>query len=103
MSYPRYRLSAPSELSQGTQIIDEANGQVLNGIYSIDLHVRVDEPIRATIGILGVMGEAKIGDAKFFVRDPFDGEMRPIKRVEYEDGSCLEVQGGRLIRTDANR
>ncbi len=96
---------APGELSQGTKIIDVETGHELHGIYSIDLQVRVDDVIRATIGLLGVMGTAEIGEATFSIQDPLDGERHAIRRIEYADGTGLEVSPelGRLVRTNAER
>jgi hypothetical protein len=70
----------------GTKIFT-AQGQPLVGVVAADVRIRMNEPIKAVLELWsGFTGKA---EGEFVVRDPHSGELKPVKRIEFADGSTF--------------
>ena len=62
----------------------------INNIKSIDVHYRVNDVVTATIEVISAMDDVG-AFAVFMVGDPKTGDLKQVKRVEFEDGSVWDA------------
>lgn len=87
------RIETPGATSttvgRGTKVTT-SDGHEIKGVAAIDVRIRPNEPIEATLGIWGAfLGEAR---ATFKVLDPNTGELNAVKRIEFTDGTAWESE-----------
>jgi hypothetical protein len=66
----------------------EQNGRSLKGIRKIDVHMEVGHIVTADLEIFSEFHCEANGT--FYAADPSDGVLKPVKRIEFRDGSYWE-------------
>lgn len=83
------KIATPARVGVGT-IVSTQDGRLLEGVRAIDVRIRPNEVIRATLEIAGEFcGEAQ---SDFVVLHPVTGDLRSVKRIEFADGTIWEPE-----------
>jgi hypothetical protein len=84
---PRAASGKTAASGHGTKVTTP-EGHEIKGVAAIDVRIRPNEPIQATLGIWSsFLGE---GQAIFKILDPNTGELNAVRRIEFVDGTTWE-------------
>ena len=72
--------------AQGTLITDAQTGAEIHGVTGMQITFMVDDVVRAQVDLCSVTIET-VAAAEFCVFDPGTGERKPVRRIEFADGS----------------
>ncbi|MBF0358865.1 MAG: hypothetical protein HQL70_09675 [Magnetococcales bacterium] len=64
--------------------------QEIGGLSSIDVNVRVNHPTRIALTLASFNAVKVSGDGFVQCGDPGTGEIKTVKRIEFQDGSVWE-------------
>ena len=74
--------------SEQTKVL--MGGTPIHGIRSIRVRYDVDQPITAVMQLFAWPGDVTAA-GEFIMQDPLDGERKTIKKIEYTDGSTVDL------------
>jgi hypothetical protein len=84
-------VKAPGASGFGAQVHTTEGGHEVLGIARLSVEFSADDYARAYIEIVSGAVHIDNAVAEFSVAHPVTGEIKPVKRVEYEDGTSWDL------------
>lgn len=76
-------------LTHGTEV--HADGGIVHGIAGMSVDYTPGDIVRATIDLFVTPAPDQTAAAAFTMQDPITGEKKTIRKIEFTDGSVVEL------------
>jgi hypothetical protein len=84
-------IKAPNDEGWGAQVFSAESGQEINGIERLSITFAPDDYPRVDATLCAAAVEVEGALAEFYVTDPSSGQSKPVKRIEFADGTAWEL------------